>query len=409
MLFLDVNNGSSIITCWRSFGASTEDGQGYIKVQKSSTDCTDYAVLPHICFNNRAKIAKMWYNRKAVGERTLTITKPQTASLIDTFSEGYAAINRRPWLVILPILVNLYLWFGTQLSFEPLTVTFSSLLQLRAGAAATDSLQAQPAEQLRALGILDMRQLVAVLNYIPLTIYIFDGFGTGGGALGLPMARSMPQLLGADRAGIVEVANLGGALLAFVVLNAVALPLSVAFLTTVAEAVRGERVAAATWLRRVWRAGLGMLGCVGVLAGVGLALGLPFMFFAALLLWLSPAIGVLVLLMLWVALLWARIYLGFAREAVVVSGVGPLRALHASFNIVRRNLLGTLAFLALSWLIAVGSGVLWLSLAQGSTVGLVVAIVGSAYLGSGLLAARMAFYRERLRRWQNSAPRITTR
>jgi hypothetical protein len=339
----------------------------------------------------------------------LTITKPQTASLIDTFSEGYAAINRRPWLVILPILVNLYLWFGTQLSFEPLTVTFSSLLQLRAGAAAADSLQAQPAEQLRALGILDMRQLVAVLNYIPLTIYIFDGFGTGGGALGLPMARSMPQLLGADRAGIVEVANLGGALLAFVLLNAVALPLSVAFLTTVAEAVRGERVAAATWLRRVWRAGLGMLGCVGVLAGVGLALGLPFMFFAALLLWLSPAIGVLVLLMLWVALLWARIYLGFAREAVVVSGVGPLRALHASFNIVRRNLLGTLGFLALSWLIAVGSGVLWLSLAQGSTVGLVVAIVGSAYLGSGLLAARMAFYRERLRRWQNSAPRITTR
>ena len=39
----------------------------------------------------------------------------------------------------------------------------------------------------------------------------------------------------------------------------------------------------------------------------------------------------------------------------------------------------------------------------GSTAGLIVAIVGSAYIGSGLLAARMAFFRERLRRWQ-SAP-----
>ena len=29
-----------------------------------------------------------------------------------------------------------------------------------------------------------------------------------------------------------------------------------------------------------------------------------------------------------------------------------------------------------------------------------VAIVGSAYIGSGLLAARMAFFSERLRRWQ---------
>jgi hypothetical protein len=333
----------------------------------------------------------------------LTVNKPQTASLIDTFSEGYAAVNRRPWLVLLPILVNLYLWFGTQLSFEPLIVDLSSLMRLSAGA--ESSLQMQPAEQLRTLGILDMRQIVAVLNYIPLTIYVFDAFGTGGGALGLPMSRAMPQLVDAGQANPIQVSNLGGALLAFALLNAIALPLSVAFLTKVAEAVRGDRATAATWLRRVWRAALGILGCIGVLAGIGLALGLPFMFFAGLLFWLSPAIGILVVLMLWVALLWSRIYLGFAREAIVVSGVGPLRALHASFNIVRRNLMGTLGFLALSWLISVGSGVLWLSLAQGSTIGLLVAIAGSAYLGSGLLAARMAFYRERLRRWQNTVTR----
>jgi hypothetical protein len=266
-------------------------------------------------------------------------------------------------------------------------------------------LQAQPAEQLRALGIIDMRQIVAVLNYIPLTIYVFNAFGTGGGALGLPMSWAMPQLIDTGRASAIQVSNVGGALVAFILLNAVALPLSVAFLTKVAEAVRGDRAPTATWLRRVWRAALGILGCVGVLAGIGLALGLPFMFFAGLLLWLSPAIGVLVMLMLWVTLLWSRIYLGFAREAIVVSGVGPLRALHASFNIVRRNLMGTLGFLAISWLIAVGSGVLWLSLAQGSTIGLIAAIAGSAYLGSGLLAARMAFYRERLRRWQNTVTR----
>jgi hypothetical protein len=68
-----------------------------------------------------------------------------------------------------------------------------------------------------------------------------------------------------------------------------------------------------------------------------------------------------------------------------------------------------MGLLALSWMISVGSGVLWLSLAQGSTIGLLVAIGVSAYLGSGLLAARMAFYRERLRRWQGAtAPARTT-
>jgi hypothetical protein len=336
----------------------------------------------------------------------LTIKKPQTASLIDTFSEGYAAINRRPWLVLLPILVNLYIWFGTQLSFEPLLVDLSTLMRMSAGAADQSGLQVQPAEQLRSIGILDMRQTVAVLNYIPLTIYVFDALGTGGGALGLPMARAMPQVIDNARAGVIQVADMGGALLAFVLLNAIALPLSVTFLTKIAEAVRGDRASLASWLRRAWQATLGILGCIGILVGVGVALGLPFMFFAGLLLWLSPAIGVLLLLLLWVALLWFRIYLGFAREAIVVSGVGPLRALHASFNIVRRNLMSTLGFLALSWLISVGSGVLWLSLAQGSTVGLLIAIAGSAYLGSGLLAARMAFYRERLRRWQSTVAAV---
>ncbi|HEX5690313.1 MAG TPA: hypothetical protein VFX76_09950 [Roseiflexaceae bacterium] len=337
----------------------------------------------------------------------MTITKPQTASLIDTFSEGYRAVNRRPWLIIVPILVNLYIWFGTQLSFEPLLVNLTDVLRLSVGATEAGSLQTQPLDGLRTLSVVDMRQFVAVLNYIPLTIYAFNQNGTGGGALSLPMALPVPQWLGADQTSMIVIDNVGGALLAFVVLNAVALPLSVAFLTSVAEAVRGDRTSAATWLRRMWRAVLALLGCIGILVGIGLALGLPFLFFATLLAWLSPAIAFVVLVLMWLALLWARIYLGFAREAIVISGVGPLRALHASFNIVRRNMMGTLGFLALSWLIAVGSGVLWLTLAQGSTVGLLVAIIGSAYLGSGLLAARMAFYRERLRRWQNSAVRVT--
>ena len=50
----------------------------------------------------------------------MTVTKPQNATLIDSISEGYAAINRRPWLLLLPMLLNVYLWFGAQLSFGPL-------------------------------------------------------------------------------------------------------------------------------------------------------------------------------------------------------------------------------------------------------------------------------------------------
>ena len=334
----------------------------------------------------------------------MTIKKPQTTTLIDTFSEGYAAINRRPWLVLVPILLNLYLWFGAHLSFGPLIADLHvAMRRLEGGTAEESELRAQYTDQLLALGQVDMRQQIAVLNFIPtLTTNVVASVDSGDGSQGFPMIQSVPQLIDTQRTDTIQVSSVPGALLAFLLLNMLVLPLSAAFLTQVAAAVRSDRAAPATWLRRAWRATLAILGYVGVLVGVALALGLPFLFLTVLLIYFSPTLGLLMFSLLLIIWFWIKIYVGFAPEAIVVSGVGPLRALHASFNIVRRNLWSTLGFLALSYIIAVGTGLLWMSLASSSTIGVIVAIVGSAYLGSGLLAARMAFYRERLRRWQNA-------
>jgi hypothetical protein len=335
----------------------------------------------------------------------LTVNKPQTTSLIDTISEGYAAINRRPWLVLLPLLLNLYIWFGTQLSFEPLLADLSTVARL---GAATAEQSAATAEQIRRIGAIDMRQAIAWLNFVPtLTMYAISSTDADGTPAGLSFVREVPPTLAPER-DTIKVYDLGGAMLAFVLLNILVLPLSAIFLTQLAAAVRGDRAGLPASAQRAWRAMLALLGKVGVLVGVGLALGLPFAFLSIMLMFFSPPLGWFMIGVITILLFWISIYLGFANEAIVVSGVGPLRALHTSFNIVRRNFWGTLGFLAISWLISAGSGVLWLNLAEGSTVGLIVAIVGSAYLGSGLLAARMAFYRDRLRRWQNAVAAVRT-
>jgi len=331
----------------------------------------------------------------------LTIAKPQNATLIDSISEGYAAINRRPWLVLVPIVLNLYLWFGAQLSFGPLIHDFHDWMrQIQATSPQQTELQAQY-DQLLAFSQVDMREPIAIFNYIPTTIYVLNALGTGGGPLGLPMIQALPQLIDGQSASTIEISSAEGMFLAFVLLNAIALPLSVSFLVKVAEAVRGEWMSSATWARRAGRTMLALLGCIGILVGVALALGLPFLFFATLLLWFSPAIGTFALVIIWVALFWIRIYINFAREAIFVSDMGPLRAIYTSFNVVRRNVWGTLGFLGISLVITLGCSLIWQRLAE-STIGLIVAIVGSAYVGSGLLAARMAFYRERLRRWQGA-------
>lgn len=329
----------------------------------------------------------------------MTIPKPQNATLVDSISEGYAAINRRPWLVLVPLLLNLYLWFGAQVSMAPLITSITNTLKgLNPAAASQEELQLVY-DQFLATGGVDLRQQLAVLNYIPtLRLYVVGGADAGAGVPAIP---EVLQLINTQRTDTIQIASVGGALLAFLIINVVALVLSAIFLGQVGAAVRRDW-SPVVGLRRATKIGLALLGALAIILGVGLALGLPLLFFITLLLYLNQTLGVLALILVYWIAVWVSIYIGFTAEAIVISGLGPLRAIYTSFNVVRRNIWGTLGFLALTLIIRLGSGVIWHALVN-NTAGALVAIVASAYIGSGLLAARMAFYRERLRRWQ-SAP-----
>lgn len=324
----------------------------------------------------------------------MSVNTPQTLSVIDTLSEGYRSVNRRPLLLLVPVLVNLYLWFGVQLSFGPLISGAVDLLQAQQRAAGADT-QVEQIEQVRSWAGVNTLPLVMPLNYIPL----LSPTQVGSGASVQPVYAPLdPQR------SIIELRDLGGALLALLLVNLIALTLSAPFLTRLAEAVRSDRASPRQWLRRAGRAWLALLGYAGVLLGAIIVLGVPMLFLIALMGAVSTALALMGVAVLSIVWFWAGIYIGFAPEAISVSGIGPLRALRASFQIVRQNFFGTLGFLLLSYIIGVGSGVVWLTLqTMFATTGLLVGIVGSAYIGSGLLAARMAFYRERLRRWQATA------
>jgi hypothetical protein len=315
----------------------------------------------------------------------LTASKPQSATLIDTLTEGYAAVNRRPLVLVLPVLLNLFLAFGTQVSFAPLVRSFSGLMQRLQPADADAAMTAELMGAIEALGQIDMRRQLAPLNFVPT----------------LPLTQTVAP-------GAVEIGGFGGALLVFVLINIVALPLSALFLVLTAEAVQRGGHWRAGLLRAAGRAAVMILASVGVVAGVSLALGLPYLFLSGLLMLLSPPIGVLAVVILQLVSFWAWIYIGFANEAIVLDGQGPLQAIRASFNLVRHNFWSTLGFLGLSaFIIPLGLGVVWQTL-SGSLVGLAAAALGSSYIGSGLAAARMVYYRERVRRAQGAPALAST-
>lgn len=309
----------------------------------------------------------------------MTVAKPQSLSLIDTFSAGYRVINRRLWVILIPVILNLYLWLGIRLSFAPFLSNLRDAMQR-----AVALLASNPREQeqlVLAIQNADMRSRLALFNFVPIL---------------------HPEVLLANHIAqsSLYVYDLSGVLLAVLIINLLALALSSLFLTLLAGAARREAPHLRTVLWRCITVARDICGYWLILLGVGLLLGLPFLALSIILVMALPNAVVMIGLAWYIVLFWVYVYTGFAVEAILMSRVGPLRAIYNSVNIVRRNLLPTMTLLLLSFVIVAGLNIVWLNLAR-TNWGLLLASVASAYIGSGLAATRLIFYNERLALWHS--------
>lgn len=309
----------------------------------------------------------------------MSIAKPGNVSLIDTLSAGYRVLHRRLWVLVIPAAISAYLWLGAPITFAPAAEGLRLAVADAAQALGGD--EAAREQWAREILAADVRVALAWLNFVPL---LAPGRAVAGGGLSL--------------SGPLEVVG------AAALINLLALLLSSLFLTVLAEAVRGESARPLESVRRAGRVALDIVRYLLALAGVGLILALPFLAISAIVIVALPAATLLVLLIWYVALFWAYVYTGFAPEAISVSRSGPLRAIYNSVGIVRRDLTGTLGLLLLSFVIVNGLALIWRQIAV-SPPGLALSILGSAYVGSGLAAARLVFYRDRLARWGGTSAR----
>lgn len=298
----------------------------------------------------------------------MSIAKPRTADLIDTITAGYRALNRRPWVIILPATLSATLWLTPPLPLGSLLGTNDlSALGSQLGLSEAD----WTALSQTALAS-DARISLAWLNYLP----VFTP----------PSAQFVVSNPGPGGPGVV--------MLAVLLINLVVLLGSGMFLSLLAEAVRDERPHPLHYLRQSLRWVVHLVWAWLVVLGIAFTLALPFLAISVLIIATWPSATLIVALAWYIAIFWVFVYTSFTPEALLLSQAGALRALYLSFNLVRRNLAGTLGLLILSLIITSGLALIWHRLAE-TPLGLTIAIIASAYVGSGLSAARLAFYRER--------------
>jgi len=317
---------------------------------------------------------------------------------IESIAFGLSLVWARPWLLLPPLALDVVLWLGPRISVRPLANPIVRVLREQGGADG-----GTVADTIVSLGErANLSHLVSVM--LPSLMA-----GTSKDTLlsALVALTAPPLVSGVERDAIFGSwgAGLFGRLTpanAFAVIGAgVGLALTSTIITMLyrvplAKAVRDTSLPLVPTARLIvvaWARFVALLSLVA--AALALVTG-PLLIGASVLLLLGINIAPLVGLGLLFGGGLLALYLHFALDAILVSEVGPLRAIYLSFNVSRGNVGQTAGFGLASLLIASGTPRALESIV-GSPPGIAVALLVNAFMGTGLVLASMIFYQDRVR------------
>ncbi len=314
--------------------------------------------------------------------------------VIDTLSDGFRTVNRQPWLIALPVLLDLFNWLGPRLSAVPLVRRLVSFLE--ESMTATAGLGIPNADAMRALQLMK-----SGLDNNPRGWNLFSLLSLnnplGMPSLALTQDARAPAWVGSPP--LIEVSGGGQFLGLAAVLLLCGIVLGAIYLGLAAQVVRTGAGQPAVAVQRAGIYAVRFVALIAILLVVSLFLGLPAGVVIALTALFAPVVASLFVAALWAVVLWVYFYLFFAVDALFISDVGPLRAIGNSIAVVRMRPASALGLFLASIIISLGMPHVWGAVGA-SELGLLVSIVGNAYIGTGLVAASMIFYRDRITAYQ---------
>lgn len=302
---------------------------------------------------------------------------PRATGVVDSLTAGFGVVNGQPWIVLLPVVLDLFFLFGPRVSIAPVVsqvVTSPQFAQALGADATAQTIRF--AEEANLLGLLSPAGLT-LPTIVPLLSQVVTPRG------------SFTML---DSAGSVVLLALGTLLLGAL--------LGCIFRAILAQQAREGEVSAQRLPGESVVAWYRVIALALLLIVSGFVVILPLAFIAAVAgLVTSAATALMTGLVTTLALaaqLYLFLYLFFAWDAIVISQVGPIQAIRQSAAVVHAGVWSAITFVILVTVIMIGMGQIWVMLASQTSWGLALGIVGNAYIASGLAAATMLFYRERM-------------
>jgi hypothetical protein len=296
---------------------------------------------------------------------------------------GFDTVSSHVWLILLPLLLDVFLWLGPRFSVESLVNPFFRLVfnQARTTLTSSDDLQRFSAYQ-SAFGEMVQRfNLLSLLGKL-------QAFPVGISSL---LAQTMPIETPLGSQNVVQISSLPGLLgLAFLctLLGWVVGGLYFRWVSGIAlgEANR-MRMISLSWaiiqtliLSVVWVIGL-------------MIIFIPVMIVLTLLTMLSPVLASGVLLVILLFSFWLIVPLFFTPHGIFVRRQNAFYSIFSSLRMARFTLPTSGLFVLCVFLLSTGMNYLW-SVPTDDSWMLLVGIAGHAFITTALLAASFVYYRD---------------
>ena len=299
--------------------------------------------------------------------------------IIQSLAAGFDLVTRYPGLMLLPVLLDVFLWLGPHLSAYPLFRAYLDFLQSPEMQAMLASNSPAQLEQLQKL--LDQSgQMFNLFWWLSPTL-----LGVPGLMVGVP-ANKLPNGIPATW----QVSNVLVYLVLFVVLSIAGLALSAIYWAMLASRVRGERLG----LQRIAALWWGLCQVTLLVIVAALTVGLP-TFLAALVAALFSVVAAQIVLMLGGSLLvWLGFYLAFILHGIALRDWRVIQSARASILLMRTQFPPTMGLVILAVAIYIGMGYVWNIPASDSWLR-AAGILGNAFTATGVLAATALYYMNR--------------
>jgi len=310
---------------------------------------------------------------------TVTVHPPR---VIPSFIAGFNTIANHIQLILLPILLDLFLWFGPRLRLKTILDSINQDIALSMLEYGTQEMMdmVRMNQELMQLAI-DRFNLFSALRTLPVGVSsLMADQGTLLNPLGQPVLLDMPNML--------------LAIVLWLVFGFVGLVLGSIYFSEVARFCK--EITTRFSARKISAQFLQVLLLVVGLIILIIAISIPTSIMVTILALISPGFAQIGLFVILFFVLWLALPLLFSTHGIFYNELGVLKSVLASARLVRYTLPATGLFMIGVILTSQAFNLLWTSAPETSWM-VLVGIIGHAFTSTALLAASFLYYRDGLK------------